>query len=125
MNREKCEVWEPMLDGSSNHRGTGFGMVLKSSKASNNEAKYEALINSWKMSLAIGISGIKVLTDSKLVAQQLNGGYETREERMVQYVKASCNLISNFESFEMVQVPRKKTTMLMPWVIWFWTLEQS
>ena len=58
-------------------------------KASNSEAKYEALINGLKKSLAIGISGIKVLTDFHLVAQQLNGGYESQDERMVRYVKLS------------------------------------
>ena len=59
---------------------------------SNNETKYEALINGLEMSLTIRILGIKVLTDSHLMAQQLNGWYETHDERMVRYVKASRDL---------------------------------
>ena len=69
---------------------------------------YVALINGLRMSLAIRISRIRLLTNSQLVAQQLNGGYESREERMVQYVKASHDLIANFESFEIVQVHREE-----------------
>ena len=75
--------------------------------ASNNEAKNEALMNGLKMSLAIEIYGIKVLTDSQLVAQQLNGGYEARGKRMVRYVKVSQDLMARFESFEIVQFLRE------------------
>ena len=77
----------------------------------NNEAKYEALINGLKMSLAIRISRIRVLIDSQLVAQQLNRGYEIRDERMVQYVKVSRDLIANSESFEIIQVPREENSL--------------
>ena len=89
VDKGKCEVWELKVDGSSNPRGVGIGILLKSShgeifeqslkldfKASNNEAEYEALINGLKMSLELRISRIKVLTDSQLVAQQLNEGYK-------------------------------------------------
>ena len=88
MNKEKCGVQEMMVDGSSNQRGARVGIVRKSLhgkyfeqslklgfKASNNEADYEALINGLKMSLAIKILGIRVLTDSQLVVQELSGGY--------------------------------------------------
>ena len=96
VNKEKYEVWEMMVDRLSNQRGAVVRIVLKSPhneifeqslklgfKALNNKAEYEALINGLKMSMAIGISGIRLLTDSKLVAQQLNGGYETHDEKLV------------------------------------------
>ena len=82
MDKAKCEVWKLRLDGSSNQRGVGVEIVLKSHgeifeqslnlgfKASNNEAEYKALINGLKMSLAIGIFKINVLTDYQLVVQQ-------------------------------------------------------
>ena len=102
VDKEKCEFEDLGVDGSSNQRGVGVGIVLKSPhgtifeqslkldfKASNNEAEYKALKNYLKISLTIKISGIKVLTDSQLVAQQLNGGYGARDERMVLYVKIS------------------------------------
>ena len=91
VNKEKGKFWELMVDGSSNHRGVGVGIMLKSPngkvfiqslklsfKALNNEAEYKALINGLKMSLAIRILEIRVL-----VAQQLNGGYEARKERNI------------------------------------------
>ena len=77
VDNEKCEVWELMVDGSSNQIRAGVGIVLKSPqreifkqslklgfKATNNEVEFEALINGLKMSLAIEILGIKVLTNS-------------------------------------------------------------
>ena len=76
-------------------------------KVSNNEAKYEVLINGLKMSLTIGILRIKVLTDSQKVAQ-LNGKYKAREKRIVQHVKVSQDLTANFESFKIIQVPREE-----------------
>ena len=51
------------------------------------------------------------------MAQQLNGGYESYEERMVQYVKASYDLIANFEFFEIVQVPREENGPVMPYLV--------
>ena len=72
MDKANYEVWELRVDRSSNQRRAGVRIVLKSSheeifkqslklafKASNNKAEYEALINGLKMSLSIGISGIK------------------------------------------------------------------
>ena len=91
VDKAKYEVWELRVDGSSNQKGARVGIVLKSPhgeifeqswklnfKVSNNEVEYEALINGLKMSLAFRIFEIKVLIDSKLVAQQLNRGYEPR-----------------------------------------------
>ena len=60
------------------------------------------------MSLAIEISGISVSIDSQLVAQQFNGGYEACEESMVRYMKTSHEFLANFESFEIVQIPREE-----------------
>ena len=62
------------------------------------------------MSLAIRIIGIRELIDFQLVAQQLNKGYEAREEKMVRYVKASSVSIANFESLEIVQAPREENS---------------
>ena len=47
------------------------------------------------------------MTDFQLVAQQLNGGDEAPNERMVRCVKISRDLMANFDSFKIVQVPRK------------------
>ena len=77
VNKEKCEVWEMMVDGSSNQREVEVGIILKSPhrevfeqslkmdfRVSNNEPEYKALINRLKMSLVIRIMGIRVLTNS-------------------------------------------------------------
>ena len=99
VEKGSCKVLELRVLGSFNQRGGGVGIVLKSPhgeifeqslklgfKASNNEVEYDALINGLKMSLTIGISGIKVMIDPNLVAQQLNG---EQNERMVRYIKVS------------------------------------
>lgn len=43
--------------------------------ATNNEAKYEALI---KMAMAIGVQRVKIFYNSQLVAFQISGKYEPR-----------------------------------------------
>lgn len=74
------------VDGSSNARGCKLGIVIFSPKkdilarsirlgfkASNNDAKYEALINGLKLAMELGILRIKVCLDSQLVVQQMRG----------------------------------------------------
>ncbi|XP_028120271.1 uncharacterized protein LOC114317717 [Camellia sinensis] len=83
------------VDGSSNNRGSGAGVVLISPegfiweqalmlgwKASNNEAEYEALLAGLRSAKHFSAEQLLVFSDSQLVVNQLSGVYETRDERM-------------------------------------------
>ena len=76
-----CGKWELFVDGASNCKGSGAGIVLVSSEglvleqavwlgflASNNEAKYEALIVGLKSAPRLDAEHLQVFCDSQLVA---------------------------------------------------------
>lgn len=56
-------------------------------KASNNEAKYEALLVELKAELSLGVQKIEMYSDSRLVASQMEGNFEAKDPRMVNYLK--------------------------------------
>ncbi|XP_020230474.1 uncharacterized protein LOC109811211 [Cajanus cajan] len=78
--------WTLHVDGSSNFRGSGAGVILEGPKgivleqslrfrfkASNNQAEYEALLAGLRLAEDMGASRVKCLTDSKVVAEQVGG----------------------------------------------------
>ena len=83
------------VDGSANQRGSGVGLVLISLEkiiiekslrlgfsATNNEAKYEALLQGMAMVLKMGGKALEVFLDSKLVMGQVKRELEARDVRM-------------------------------------------
>ncbi|XP_065049760.1 uncharacterized protein LOC135679707 [Musa acuminata AAA Group] len=89
------EAWTLQVDGSSASTGASAGLVLSAPDrqsferslrfgfhATNNEAEYEALLAGLRLSCEMQVDGINVLTNSQLVAEQLNGGYGAREPTM-------------------------------------------
>ncbi|GJU05116.1 reverse transcriptase domain-containing protein [Tanacetum coccineum] len=93
------EPWTLFTDGSSCVDGFGAGLILTSSEgteftyalrfqftASNNEAKYEALIAGLQIAVQIGVRNVHVSVDSKLVANQVLGAYVAKEENMIKYL---------------------------------------
>lgn len=56
-------------------------------KASNNEAKYEALLVKLKAELSLGVQKIEMYSDSRLVASQMEGNFEAKDPWMVNYLK--------------------------------------
>ena len=72
-------TWEVYVDGASNQKGAGVGLVLTSSEmviiekslrldfpATNNEAEYEALLEGMAMVQRMGGNTIKLFSDSRL-----------------------------------------------------------
>ena len=87
--------WKVYVDGASNQRGSGMGLVLISPEkltiekllrlgfsATNNEVEYEALLKGVSMVQRMGGKAIKVFSDSRLVVSQVGGELEARDERM-------------------------------------------
>ena len=67
------------VDGASNQKGAGVGLVLTSSE-------YEALLEGMAMVLRMGGKSIKLFLDSRLVVGQVKGEFETKDERMRGYL---------------------------------------
>ncbi|KAJ9560566.1 hypothetical protein OSB04_005726, partial [Centaurea solstitialis] len=113
------QPWILYVDGSSNVRGCGLGIVLKSSqggnivysvrcefKATNNEAEYEALIAGLDIALRLGAKQLHVRSDSLLVVNQVNGDFQAKDSKMMSYLKAVKDRIARFEQFLIEQIPR-------------------
>ena len=79
-------AWEVYVDGASNQKGLGVGLVLTSLEkvviekslrlgfpATNNEAEYEALFEGLAMVQRMGGKSIKLFSDSRLVVGQVRG----------------------------------------------------
>ncbi|XP_074326629.1 uncharacterized protein LOC141664572 [Apium graveolens] len=86
--------WILHVDGAVNNGGSGAGIVLVSPEghhlmsaihfkfyATNNDAEYEALINGIKIALEMGVRNLIARSDSELVVNQVNGGFQARGPR--------------------------------------------
>ncbi|XP_074299838.1 uncharacterized protein LOC141631009 [Silene latifolia] len=113
------QVWELYMDGASNAKGAGVGLVLKSPqrdlivqavrcefKATNNEAEYEALIMGLKLALDLKIRHFQVCSDSKLIVNHVNDCYEARNPRKMAYLDIAKELKIRFVTFNIKQIPR-------------------
>ena len=78
--------------------------------ATNNDAKYKALLVGMKMVQKIGGKTMEILSDSRLVVGQVKGELETRDVRMQGYLNEVRHLQSGFESFNVLQIPRSRNT---------------
>uniref|UniRef100_A0A2N9FKE2 Uncharacterized protein n=1 Tax=Fagus sylvatica TaxID=28930 RepID=A0A2N9FKE2_FAGSY len=112
--------WELFVNGASNSKGSGAGVVLVSPEglvleqavrlkfsASNNEAECEALLIGLKTSRKLGANHLQVFCDSQLVANQVSGEYQARDERMSAYLTAARSVLAEFESIHVAQIERE------------------
>ena len=74
--------------------------------AMNNEAEYESLMMGMVMVQRMGEKSVKVILDSRLVIGQVKGEFEVKDERMQRYLSQVKCLQSEFESFNLLHIPR-------------------
>jgi ribonuclease HI len=108
------------FDGSKRVQGTGAGVVLISPQgdklkyvlrmsfpqASNNEAKYEALLHGMKMAKACGATRLKIFGDSNLVVQQVMNRCDAISDNMIAYRNLYYYLEVTFNGCEVSNVNR-------------------
>ena len=95
VNHVDHEPWVLFVDVSSNFRGAGLGVVLKSPqrgkvvraiccefRATNNEAEYEALIAGMTLAEDMGAKTLKVFSDSLLIVSQVKGEFSAKDSKM-------------------------------------------
>ncbi|XP_071926129.1 uncharacterized protein [Coffea arabica] len=115
------EPWVLFVDGVSSKEGNGADLLLTSPTgeeltyvlrfdfpASNNEAEYEALLTGLRIAHQMGITAIKVRSDSQLVVHQVHGEYEAKEDIMKKYLAKVQEAITLFNVFEIERVPRSQ-----------------
>ena len=72
----------------------------------NNESEYEALLIGMVIVQIMGGNSVKVFSDSRLVAGQVKGEFEAKDERMQGYLSQVKCLWSKFDSFDLLHIPR-------------------
>ena len=111
--------WKVYVDGVSNQKGSRVGLVLISLEkvivekslrldfsATNNEAEYEALLMGMTMVQRMEGKSVKVFSNSRLVISQVKEEFEAKDERMQGYLSQVKCLQSEFDSFDLLHIPR-------------------
>ena len=117
--RPDPDFWVMHFDGSKVKDGLGAGVVLTSPKkdqlkyvlqihfaASNNVAKYEALVHLLKVAKEIGIRRIRCYGDSDLVVQQTSGNWDALDANMALYRFHVQKISGYFDGCEFFHIPR-------------------
>ena len=120
---EKIEEWTIFVDGLSNSKGSGAGVIIENGKGivveislglsfpvTNNTAEYEAFLDGLRIAQDLRARKIKIFTGSQLVALQVTGDYQVREEHMQQYVELVHDKMREFEAVEVIHVPLDQNT---------------
>ena len=120
---QEAEYWIVCSDGSS-VIGLGVASVIMTSlendilknrvqlqfPATNNEAKYEAVLASLRVAKALGVKNLRLRTDSKLIVGQITNEYEAKEERMKKYLQLTSQLINEFDNINLKLIPREENS---------------
>lgn len=74
----------------------------------NNVAEYAALIFGLEKASGVGDGGIKILSDSELMVQQIRGLYKVKNSGLAPLYDRAKQLLAGFKSFEIRYIPREK-----------------
>jgi len=85
-------TWKLFVDGSSNTKGGGAGIVLQGLnnllhekslrfgfKTSNNQSEYEALIVGLHLAANIGVENLTCKSDSQLLVGHMDGSFQVKD----------------------------------------------
>jgi ribonuclease HI len=113
--------WQLFCDGASrgNPGPAGAGAILQDpsgnlqgqaarylGEATNNVAEYQALLLGLEMALGRKIKRLKIFTDSQLVVEQLNGGYQVRSPNLKPLWSQAKKELQKFESCAISHIDR-------------------
>ena len=76
--------------------------------ASNNEAKYKALIARLRLSKELQARNLRIYSDSQLVVNQVNNIYLVRREKMITHLEKAKELMRTFPTTSIEVIPRSK-----------------
>jgi len=115
--------WTLYVDGSSNSRSCGAGVVLEGLgdivieqamkfefKTSNSQVEYEAIIAGLHLEIEFEIANLICKSDSRLVIRQLTEEYEVRETLLQQYFHFVKNILTRIKEVSFQQVRRENNT---------------
>ncbi|XP_075479343.1 uncharacterized protein LOC142520225 [Primulina tabacum] len=116
---EEEEIWRVFVDGASNSLGCGVRVVLIApsgekvklalridSRVTNNETENEAVLAGLQAAREVGPSRVIIYSDSQLVAQQIKGAYEAKDEKMLKYLRLITTRAASLTDWSIEQIPR-------------------
>ncbi|XP_058769358.1 uncharacterized protein LOC131643219 [Vicia villosa] len=114
------DEWTIFVDGASSSSGSGAGIILENNEGilievslilsfqtSNNQAEYEALLAGIRLAEDLGARIVTIYTDSQLVASQVNGDYQAKNELLIEYLAMVKQKTKNFVQVKVEHVPRE------------------
>ncbi|XP_076937735.1 uncharacterized protein LOC143605542 [Bidens hawaiensis] len=115
VDRQKDEVWKLFTDGASNDEGAGAGLRITNPegqqftyvirlefKSTNNEAEYEALLAGLRIAKKLGARRLEAHVDSMLVANQIEGSYDAKDDKMASYLAQAKVLMAAFTTCKVI-----------------------
>ena len=113
------------VGGESNARGVGIGIMIMTPEgvklehslrlgfqALNNNAEYEALITRLKAIKKLEVKDVESYSNSQLVVSQVDGSFEAKDSRMVEYLKLVGQLMGKFHKAKVIRFLEGKIGML-------------
>jgi len=76
--------------------------------ATNKDAEYEAVITGLEIAVEIGIHSLCLHSDSKLVVNQILGDFQTRSERLTEYLWKVKSFLGELEHHIIKHIPREE-----------------
>jgi ribonuclease HI len=86
----------------------GRGVAARGPEATNNVAEYRGAIEALAAAQGYDARQIILLSDSKLLVEQLNGNYRVRSARIQPLWSKTLSLLNSFESHQASWVPREQ-----------------
>ena len=126
------------FDGAYPKAGKGAGIVITSPwdkkftfayrlefDASNNVAKYEALLLGLEITKDMGIHVLSIKGDWDLIISQVKGTFACKSERLKKYKNVVWDALNYFQALNIVAIPRSENCEANKFVVAASTLEFS
>nr|XP_016446500.1 PREDICTED: uncharacterized protein Mb2253c-like [Nicotiana tabacum] len=113
-------VWTLFTDGASNMKGSGLGLVIitpsgetlrqaiRTVPLTNNEAEYEALIAGIELARGLDSEVSEIKCDSQLVVNQVCEIFDSKKERIKEYVVKFQTLPARFREWSITHIPKEE-----------------
>ncbi|XP_076911340.1 uncharacterized protein LOC143569264 [Bidens hawaiensis] len=113
-------VWKLFTDGASNDEGRAglritnqegqhFSYVIRLEfKSTNNEAEYEALLVGLRIAKKLGAQHLEAHVDSMIVANQIEGSYDAKDDKMASNLAQAKVLMAAFATCKVKHIKRSE-----------------
>ncbi|XP_076885618.1 uncharacterized protein LOC143535174 [Bidens hawaiensis] len=114
---EESQQWTLFTDGASSGEGSGVGLKLINPngqeftyaiklnfKSTNNKSEYEAFLAGLRIVKKLGVKFLDARVDSMLIAGQVSGTYEAKNDVMASYLSQAKDLMQQFTSCKVVHI---------------------